>query len=124
MEHPKKTDAARPEVRFRMRIRQADVVAIGPGKIELLEAVRENGSISGAARSLGMSYRRAWLLIDELNRSLKKPATVSEQGGQTGGGCMLTEVGEDIVRLYRDIEAQAEKTCAAQIASLTRLIKR
>jgi molybdate transport system regulatory protein len=114
---------ARPEVRFRMRIRKGDVVALGPGKVDLLEAVREHGSISAAARSLDMSYRRAWLLIDELNQSLKSPATASEQGGQSGGGCMLTPVGERIVRLYRDVEAQAQKACAKQIGELTRLMQ-
>lgn len=113
----------RPEVRFRMRIRSGDAVALGPGKVELLEAVREHGSISAAARSLGMSYRRAWLLIDELNRSLKAPATHSEQGGQSGGGCTLTAVGENIIRLYRDVEVQAQRSCAKQIAELTRLIR-
>jgi molybdate transport system regulatory protein len=114
----------RPEVRFRMRIRQAEAVAIGPGKIELLEAVQKHGSISAAARSLGMSYRRAWLLIDELNSTLKRPATVSEAGGAAGGGCVLTPVGEKIIHLYRDIEVQASKTCAPQITALTRLMKR
>ncbi|MEA3103694.1 MAG: molybdate transport system regulatory protein [Caballeronia mineralivorans] len=113
-----------PEVRFRMRIRQADAVAIGPGKIDLLEAVRQQGSISAAARSLGMSYRRAWLLIDELNRTLKAPATSSETGGSAGGGCVLTPVGEKIVRLYREIEAEAARTCAPQISALTKLMKR
>jgi molybdate transport system regulatory protein len=113
----------RPEVRFRMRIRKGETVALGPGKVELLEAVREHGSISAAARSLDMSYRRAWLLIDELNQSLKSPATVSEQGGQSGGGCVLTPVGESIVRLYRDVEAQAEAACAKQIDELIRLIR-
>jgi molybdate transport system regulatory protein len=112
-----------PEVRFRMRIRKGETVALGPGKVDLLEAVREYGSISAAARSLDMSYRRAWLLIDELNKSLKSPATVSEQGGQSGGGCALTPVGEDIVRLYREVEAQAQKACAKQIGALTRLIR-
>ena len=113
----------RPEVRFRMRIRKGDTVALGPGKVELLEAVREHGSISAAARSLDMSYRRAWLLIDELNQSLKSPATVSEQGGQSGGGCVLTPVGENIVRLYREVEAQAAAACAKQIDELIRLIR-
>ena len=113
----------RPEVRFRMRIRNGDAVALGPGKVELLEAVREYGSISAAARSLGMSYRRAWLLIDELNRSLKAPATHSEQGGQSGGGCTLTPVGENIIRLYRDVEVEAQRSCAKQISELTRLIR-
>jgi molybdate transport system regulatory protein len=113
----------RPEVRFRMRIRSGDAVALGPGKVDLLEAVREYGSISAAARSLGMSYRRAWLLIDELNRSLKSPATHSEQGGQSGGGCTLTPVGETIIRLYRGVEEEAQRSCAKQIAELTRLIR-
>ncbi|KVG23891.1 ModE family transcriptional regulator [Burkholderia ubonensis] len=106
-----------------MRIRKGDTVALGPGKVALLEAVREHGSISAAARSLGMSYRRAWLLIDELNRSLTSPATMSEQGGHSGGGCTLTPVGEEIVRLYRSIELQAQKHCAKQITALTHLMQ-
>jgi molybdate transport system regulatory protein len=106
-----------------MRIRSGDAVALGPGKVDLLEAVREYGSNSAAARSLDMSYRRAWLLIDELNRSLKSPATHSEQGGQSGGGCTLTPVGESIIRLYRDVEEEAQRSCAKQIAELTRLIR-
>jgi molybdate transport system regulatory protein len=112
-----------PEVRFRMRIRQGETVALGPGKVALLEAVREHGSISAAARSLDMSYRRAWLLMDELNRSLKAPAVVSGTGGQSGGGSALTPVGEEIVRLYREIETQAYAACAAQIAALTDMIR-
>ncbi|OJB34702.1 ModE family transcriptional regulator [Burkholderia ubonensis] len=106
-----------------MRIRKGDTVALGPGKVALLEAVREHGSISAAARSLGMSYRRAWLLIDELNRLLTSPATLSEQGGHSGGGCTLTPVGEEIVRLYRSIELQAQKHCSKQIAALTHLMQ-
>lgn len=112
-----------PEVRFRMRIRQGDVLALGPGKVALLEAIGEHGSISAAARSLGMSYRRAWLLIDELNRSLKSPATHSGHGGRSGGGSELTPVGVEIVDLYRGIEAQAYAACAARITALTALIK-
>lgn len=119
----KKSAKTRPEVRFRMRIHRADTVALGPGKVDLLEAVREYGSISAAARSLDMSYRRAWLLLDELNRSLKSPATHSEQGGQSGGGCTLTPVGETIIRLYRNVEEEAQRSCAKQIAELTRLIR-
>lgn len=102
----------------------ADTIAIGPGKVALLEAVKVHGSISAAARSLGMSYRRAWLLMDELNRALKSPATTSEHGGQSGGGSVLTPVGEEIVRLYRDIEARAQAACAAEIGALLKLAKR
>ncbi|WP_244196128.1 winged helix-turn-helix domain-containing protein [Paraburkholderia susongensis] len=118
-----KSATPRPEVRFRMRIRHGDSVALGPGKVDLLEAVREYGSISAAARSLDMSYRRAWLLIDELNRSLKSPATHSEQGGQSGGGCTLTPVGETIIRLYREVEEEARRSCSKQIAELMKLIR-
>ena len=114
----------RPLVRFRMRIQQADTIALGPGKVALLEAVQEHGSISAAARSMNMSYRRAWLLMDELNRSLKSPATVSEHGGQSGGGSVLTPVGKEIIRLYRGIEEQAYAACSADIAALTKLVKR
>nr|WP_258002121.1 LysR family transcriptional regulator [Burkholderia sp. WAC0059] len=129
MTHPEHDPAvparenAEPEVRFRMRIRYAGMIALGPGKVSLLEAVREHGSISAAARSLNMSYRRAWLLMDELNRALESPATLSEHGGQSGGGSTLTPVGEEIVRLYRDIEARAAASCAPEIAALTKLLR-
>jgi molybdate transport system regulatory protein len=112
-----------PEVRFRMRVMQDGTIALGPGKVQLLEAVREHGSISAAARSLSMSYRRAWLLMDELNRALESPATVSEHGGQSGGGSALTPVGEEIIRLYRGIEARAAAACAPEIEALKKLVK-
>ncbi len=112
-----------PDVRFRMRVVQDGTIALGPGKVSLLEAVRDHGSISAAARSLNMSYRRAWLLMDELNRALESPATVSEHGGQSGGGSTLTPVGEEIIRLYRGIEARAAAACAPEIEALTKLVK-
>ena len=68
-------------VKFRLRIYRDEGIAIGPGKIALVEAIAETGSISAAARHLGMSYRRAWLLVDELNRALRKPAVVGAAGG-------------------------------------------
>jgi molybdate transport system regulatory protein len=121
---PASTGARRePDVRFRMRVIQDETVALGPGKVQLLEAVRDHGSISAAARSLNMSYRRAWLLMDELNRALESPATLSEHGGQSGGGSTLTPVGEEIIRLYRGIEARAAAACAPEIAALTKLVK-
>ncbi|OWT80500.1 MULTISPECIES: winged helix-turn-helix domain-containing protein [unclassified Achromobacter] len=117
-------DAAGTEVRFRLRIRHRDLLAIGPGKVDLLEAIREHGSIAAAARSMGMSYRRAWLLIDELNRALREPATHSGHGGASGGGSGLTPVGERIVTLYRDIEATAQRACARQLDALLDLLER
>lgn len=123
---PSKTPAKHPgpDLRFRIRVMRDDAIALGPGKIDLLEAVREFGSISAAARSMNMSYRRAWLLMDELNQSLKSPATVSEHGGNTGGRSVLTPVGEEIIRLYRGIEEQALVACAEQISALRQLVKR
>ncbi|QEI09116.1 LysR family transcriptional regulator [Pigmentiphaga aceris] len=106
-----------------MRIRQGESIAVGPGKIALLEAIQVHGSISAAARSLGMSYRRAWLLIEELNKALNSPATSSEQGGQRGGGSLLTPVGAEIIRLYRAIERDAYQACADDIGTLTSLLK-
>jgi molybdate transport system regulatory protein len=77
---------------------------IGPGKIALLEAISKTGSISAAARSMNMSYRRAWLLVDELNKLLSEPAVTAAAGGASGGGAMLTPVGRKTVQLYHSIE--------------------
>ena len=112
----------RTKARFRLRVTRGDEIAIGPGKIALLEAVRDHGSITEAARQIGMSYRRAWMLLDEVNRMMKKPATVSAHGGQSGGGSVLTPEGEEIIRLYREIEAQAERACAQQIRQLLKMV--
>jgi molybdate transport system regulatory protein len=110
------------EARFRLRVTRGDEIAVGPGKIALLEAIREHGSITQAAKEIGMSYRRAWMLLDELNRSLRKPATASAQGGTHGGGSLLTAEGEALIALYRDIERRAEQACSTQLASLLKLL--
>ncbi|MCY1450753.1 ModE molybdate transport repressor domain protein [compost metagenome] len=114
--------AGKPKVRFRMRVTVADVIAFGPGKVDLLEAIREHGSISAAARSLDMSYRRAWLLLQEINQSMRRPAVLSEHGGEHRGGSTLTPEGEDVIRLYRAIEAQAAAACSAEIKALLKLL--
>ncbi|SCK46220.1 molybdate transport system regulatory protein [Variovorax sp. HW608] len=112
----------KPKVQFRLRIYRDDSIAIGPGKIALLEAIAETGSISAAGRQLGMSYRRAWMLIDEMNRSLSSPAVSTATGGAHGGGTALTPVGEQIVRHYRAIESTARVAAASDITALTRLL--
>ncbi len=117
-----KTPPTAPQLRLRMRITEGDTIAIGPGKIALLEAVQAHGSITAAAKSLGMSYRRAWVLVDELNGALRTPAVTSAQGGPRGGGSVLTPAGEKAVRLYRAIEAKALKACAADIAQLLAMV--
>lgn len=110
------------KVRFRMRLYRDDAIVIGPGKVALLEAIREAGSISGAARMLGMSYRRAWMLLDEMNGALVSPAVITATGGSRGGGATLTPVGERIIRHYQAIESRAEQAAAEDIAALKALL--
>lgn len=110
------------KVQFRLRIYKGDSIAIGPGKVALLEAIAETGSISAAARQLGMSYRRAWVLIDETNRSLAAPAVNTSAGGAHGGGTALTDVGVELVTRYRAIENTARLAAATDIAALNRLL--
>src|SRR6202021_3750747 len=83
-----------------IRIDLASGARIGPGKIALLEAIRSTGSISAAARSLGMSYRRAWLLVEEINRTLREPAVTAESGGARGGGAVVPPGGGRVVVFY------------------------
>ena len=114
--------APKPAAKFRFRVTTGEVIAIGPGKISLLEAISETGSITSAAKSLDMSYRRAWMLLDELNRSLRRPAVDSAKGGQHGGGSDVTEVGRQLIDTYRRIESTAATACAADIKRLLGLI--
>ena len=110
-------------VQFRLRVKRGDIIAVGPGKVALLEAIGECGSISAAARALGMSYRRAWMLVDELNRAMREPAVGASVGGTRGGGAVLTTQGEKMIALYRAIEQQAQSAAARDIAKLNRLLK-
>lgn len=101
-----------------MRVMLDESIAVGPGKIELLEALEQHGSISAAAKAMGMSYRRAWLLVDELNACLKYPAVCSATGGVQGGGSILTREGRQLVALYRTIEQRAQEACAKELSQL------
>ena len=114
----------KPQAKFRLRVTTGDLIAIGPGKIALIEAIAETGSITAAAKSLDMSYRRAWMLLDELNNALKKPAVDSAKGGQHGGGSALTDTGRDLIALYRGVEERAAKACQAELKQLIGLIAR
>jgi molybdate transport system regulatory protein len=97
---------------------------VGPGKVALLEAIQAQGSISGAARSLGMSYRRAWLLVEEINKALAKPAVVAEMGGRSGGGASVTPAGAKIVELYRSIERRTREASDGEFRALSKLVRR
>jgi molybdate transport system regulatory protein len=107
----------------KIRILIGAVVAIGPGKADLLEAIGRTGSISAAGREMGMSYRRAWLLVDALNASFAKPLVSTATGGQRGGGAKLTDFGADILRRYRAIEAKAAASVKQDLEQLAKLIQ-
>jgi molybdate transport system regulatory protein len=106
------------DVRLTLRIDFGPAGAIGPGKIRLLEAIQKTGSISQAGRSLRMSYRRAWLLVDDLNRCFREPVVTTQPGGARGGGAALTRFGRDVIKKYRAIETQAASAAKRQLRSL------
>lgn len=89
---------------LKLRISYGEGLILGPGKIDLLEAIERTGSISAAGREMGMSYRRAWLLVDELNRMFERPFVVASTGGASGGGAALTDFGRDVAAAYRRAE--------------------
>jgi molybdate transport system regulatory protein len=113
----------KPEVRFHIRdTSQGTKLGIGPGKVALLEAIEETGSITSSAKKLGMSYRRAWLLVEETNSCLVRPAVETVTGGQRGGGTTLTPVGVELVRRYRALERQTALAVSRNLKTLLRTI--
>jgi molybdate transport system regulatory protein len=91
---------------------------LGPGKMDLLEAVARTGSISAAGRDLGMSYRRAWLLLDSVNTMFGQPAIETSAGGSHGGGAKLTAFGESLLKAYRNVEAETARLAAKAFEGL------
>ncbi len=110
------------DIQFRLRLRRGDEIVIGPGKIALLEAIAATGSISAAARALEMSYRRAWLLTDEMNRGLKSPVIDAKSGGSKGGGAALTPTAMEIIARYRTIEKIALQAAQDDLDALLNMI--
>jgi molybdate transport system regulatory protein len=104
--------------RLTLRVDFGSKRSIGPGKIRLLEEIGRGGSISQAGRSLGMSYRRAWLLIDDLNHSFRQAVVRAKSGGSQGGGAALTEFGAGLVRDYRAIETAAAGAAKTRLRRL------
>jgi len=108
--------------RLSIRIDLPGGVRVGPGKIALLEAVAATGSISAAGRALRMSYKRAWDLIEQLNRDFGRKLVAAAPGGAGGGGATLTADGQALIGYYRDIEQQATAAAAARLAALEQLV--
>jgi len=93
---------------------------IGPGKAALLESIRDTGSISAAAREMGMSYKRAWMLLDSINQAFTEPVVSAAPGGPGGGGATLTTFGREVLERYRSIHERATKLAAKDMAALSR----
>lgn len=115
--------APRPQV-IRPRVRLGESVLIGPGKIELLRAVAEQGSISAAARTLGMGYKRAWSLLDELQRSVPIPLIETSAGGSKGGGAQVTAAGRALLAHYDELEQACRLAAEPALKKLDRLLRR
>jgi molybdate transport system regulatory protein len=95
-----------------MRVLDDSVVAIGPGKADLLDAIAQTGSIAAAARAMRMSYRRAWLLVDTMNACFRSPIVTTEKGGPEGGGARLTATGARVLRSYRALSRRVQSEFA------------
>ncbi|WP_188260954.1 winged helix-turn-helix domain-containing protein [Azospirillum tabaci] len=97
--------------------------AIGPGKVSLLEEIDRTGSISAAARALGMSFRRAWFLVETMNSAFREPVVRTSVGGREGGGTGLTAFGQEVIARYRRMEEEARRAAAPHLAWLDEALK-
>jgi molybdate transport system regulatory protein len=111
------------EPRLRIRIVFGDEAMLGPGKADLLERIRETGSIAAAGRSMAMSYKRAWSLVEEMNGAFREPLVESARGGAQGGGARLTGAGEIVLENYRMIEAIAAEAGAARMGTIRSMLR-
>src|SRR5690606_4408951 len=102
-------------VMVRPRVQIGAAIAIGPGKVDLLRAIERERSISAAARTMGLTYKRAWLLVDSLNQGFGQPVVAATAGGRGGGGAMLTPLGAALVARYEALEAKLDAACAAEL---------
>lgn len=105
---------------FKLRLTMPGDHPLGPGKAQLMELIRIHGSISAAGAAMGMSYRRAWLLVEELNTMFREPVVSKAQGGKQGGGATLTAFGEELLGRFRSMERRAEEAMADDLGWLER----
>jgi molybdate transport system regulatory protein len=95
-------------LKLKIQLYCGDEIAMGPGKADLLEAIRRCGSISAAGREMGMSYRRAWMLVDTLNRCWREPVVETSPGSARGGGAKVSAFGEGLLERYRMLQARID----------------
>jgi len=111
-------------VTLRIRIAVGANIAMGQGKADLLEAIGRTGSISAAARELDMSYRKAWLLVDEMNQCFPSPVVTAIKGGLRGGGAQVTDLGQEALTRYRRILAKASAAIASDVRDFRKKLLR
>lgn len=111
-----------PEATLRLRLLFGDRLVLGPGKAELLLCIRDTGSISAAGRAMGMSYKRAWSLVEEMNGAFRSPLVHSARGGAGGGGAVLTEAGVQVLQAYQSMLSVTMAACAQDIATIAALL--
>ena len=102
----------------RIRITRGEIIVMGPGKADLLEAIQRTGSIRAAAGELGMSYMRAWGLIRTMNAEFAEPLVAKTRGGRVHGGAELTSLGQEVLQLYRDMDKKARRAIESSIRRL------
>ncbi len=111
-----------PQLKLSVRLLHGDEIALGPGKAELLEAIARTGSISAAGKSMNMSYRRAWMLVDVMNRCFRSPLVETAKGGSHGGGARLSPLGEEVLAHYRAMDAAAKQVAMAYLGLFENLV--
>lgn len=116
----KREDAAAARLKLKAQLFCGEEIAIGPGKAALLDAIAATGSISAAGRALGMSYRRAWLLVDVMNRCWAGPLVDTAAGGSHGGGARVTALGAEVLAAYRLLERALDGAAEAPLDALAR----
>lgn len=112
-----------PQATLRLRLLFGDQLVLGPGKGELLARIRDTGSIAGAGRAMGMSYKRAWGLVEEMNAAFRAPLVHSARGGAGGGGATLTEAGLTVLQAYQSMVKAAAAACAPDVAAIAALLR-
>ena len=115
--------AATAGPRLRLRVLFEGDAMFGPGKADLLDLIRETGSIAEAGRRMGMSYKRAWSLVDGMNRTFRQPLVERSRGGARGGGAALTGTGAEVLRHYRELERRAAELGSDQIEAMHQLLR-
>jgi molybdate transport system regulatory protein len=118
----KKVTGARLKIQARLMLDEE--IAFGPGKADLLDAIQATGSISAAGKQLGMSYRRAWMLVDGMNRCFQQPLVLTVTGGNQGGGAQLTELGLDVLKRYRQLQNEINQLSAQHFPELKTLLRK